>query len=140
MALIQRHSGLAQRSPAGIGTARSPRSSIFLTTDPPVNGATLSRPNPPNQDPTPSAALARLNGDVTGCSVNCMQTEERTSGRLPEASAIISVAEPTQCPTAWTLDAPVTRNTSRTAVGQSDVAMSSSVNDVREEGRSMPAR
>ena len=140
MALIQRHTGLEHRSPAGIGTARSPRSSSFLTTDPPVNGATLFRPSSPSMDPTPSAALARLSSDVSGWSGNCMQTAERTSGSTPEASAIINDADPTQCPTACTLDAPVTRSTSATAAGQSSVAMSSSVNDVRDEGRSMPAR
>ena len=69
-----------------------------------------------------------------------MHTAERTSGMLPEASAIINDAEPTQWPTAWTLDALVTRSTSATAAGQSTVAMSSSVNDVRDEGRSIPAR
>ena len=140
MALIQRHTGFEHRSPAGIGTARRPRSSSFLTIEPPVKGATLSSPRRPRNDPTPKLALAWLSSDVSGWSGNCMQTAERTSGSTPAASAIINDAEPTQCPTACTLDAPVTRSTSATAAGQSSVAMSSSVNDVRDEGRSMPAR
>ena len=68
-----------------------------------------------------------------------MQTADRTPVR-PAPSAIISVAEPMQCPTAWTVPAPVTRRTSATAVGQSRRAMSSIVNDDRADGRSIPAR
>ena len=68
-----------------------------------------------------------------------MHTVERTPSR-PLASAIISDAEPTQWPSAWTLPAPVTRRTSATASGQSCRAMSSSVNAYRADGRSVLAR
>jgi hypothetical protein len=68
-----------------------------------------------------------------------MATAERTPLR-PVARAMSNDAEPTQWPSAWTLGAPVTRRTSATAVGQSERATSSSVNDVQAEGRSMLAR
>ena len=111
----------------------------MLGTVTPVSGATLLNPIRPISLSTLAAALTWLRYDVTGCSVNCMHTAERTS-LSPAASAIMSDTEPTQCPSACTLPAPVMLRTSATAWGQSVVATSSSENAVRDEGRSMLAR
>ena len=142
MALTHRQVALPQRSSLASGTARRARSAAVLTTPSgpkPRIGATRSTPTAASPLPMPSETLAWLTHEVTGWSGNCMHTAERTS-LMPAASAISSVAEPTQWPRAWTLLAPVTRRTSATAAGQSSRAMSSIVNGVRADGRSMPAR
>ena len=122
-----------------MGTARSARSSAVLGRFRPRRGDTWRAPTQPRARFTLSAALVWLRYDVPGCSGNCIATAERTPP-IPSASAMSRLAEPTQCPSAWTLGAPVTRRTSATAVGQSRWATSSRVNDVHAEGRSMLAR
>ena len=71
--------------------------------------------------------------------MNCEQTAERTPS-IPPSSAIRIVTEPTQCPSTWTVSAPVRSRTSATAAGQSSRATSSIVDGMRDEGRAMLAR
>jgi hypothetical protein len=80
-----------------------------------------------------------LKTEVVGCSGNWAQTAARTPWS-PARSAISSEPEPTQWPNTWRLSRPVSPSTFATAAGQSVRAMSSIVNWVPDEGRSMPAR
>ena len=86
-----------------------------------------------------SPDFTRLNTDVDGCIGNCAQTAVLIP-RSPPRIAICSEPDPTQWPNAWTSSRPVSSRTLATAAGQSMRAMSSIVNSVRADGRSMPAR
>ena len=80
-----------------------------------------------------------LNTELAGCSGNCAQTAVRIPCS-PARIAIWSETEPTQWPNACRSSRPVSSKTFLTAVGQSSRAMSSTVNSVPAEGRSIPAR
>ena len=84
-------------------------------------------------------ARRRLAGVGIGWPASAEQVAERTPSSPPPI-AMKSVRPPMQWPSAWTESAPVWRRTSAIAAGQSRIAMSSTVNCVRLDGRSGLAR
>ena len=74
-----------------------------------------------------------------GWAASELKVAERSPG-MPPPMAMNSDSPPMQCPSAWISSVPVSRLTVSTAAGQSRMAMSSTLNWVKLDGRSGLAR